>query len=94
MEPHCGPYGHQLAPHRPNLLRARFRKGQVMAPDQLEFDKVESVRVVLVLVPLQSGLHGIIVLGAQLIVGTLFVDCHGKGRQEPVAGWKVPYNEG
>jgi hypothetical protein len=37
-----------------------------MTPDQLEFD---GVGVVLVLVPLQSELHGIIVLGAQLVVG-------------------------
>jgi hypothetical protein len=40
-----------------------------MAPDQLEFDKLEGVGVVLVLVPLQGELHGVIVLGAQLIVG-------------------------
>jgi len=40
-----------------------------MGPNQLEFDKLEGVRVILVLVPLQSDLHGIVVLGAQLIVG-------------------------
>jgi hypothetical protein len=41
-----------------------------MGPDQLEFDKVKGVSVVIVLVPLQSSLHDIIVLGAQFIVGT------------------------
>lgn len=41
-----------------------------MGPDQLEFDKVEGVGVVIVLVPLQSGLHDVIVLGAQFTVGT------------------------
>ena len=40
-----------------------------MGPDQLEFDKVEGVGVIVVLVPLQSGLHDIIVLGAQFIIG-------------------------
>lgn len=40
-----------------------------MGPDQLEFDKVEGVGVVVVLVPSQSGLHDIIVLGAQFTVG-------------------------
>lgn len=42
-----------------------------MASDQLKFDELEGVRVVLVLVPLQSCLHDIVVLGTQLIVGTL-----------------------
>lgn len=64
-----------------------------MGPDQLELDKIEGVRVVFVLIPLQSGLHGIIVLGAQLIVGEFRRDCDGKGRQELVAWWEVAYNE-
>ena len=93
METHSGPYGHQLAPHRPDLLRSRFRKGQVMTPDQLEFHEFEGVRVILVLVPLQRGLHGVIVLGAQLIVGTFRRDRHGKGGQEFVTGWEVPDSE-
>ena len=93
METHSGPYCHQLAPHRPYLLRPRFRKGQVMAPDQLELHKLEGVRVILVLVPLQRGLHGVIVLGAQLIVGTFRRDRHGKGGQEFVTGWEVPDGE-
>ena len=61
-----------------------------MTPDQLKFDKLEGVRVVLVLVPSQADLHGIVVLGAQLIIGTLRRGCRGKGRQEPMAGWEVP----
>ena len=64
-----------------------------MGPDQLELDKIEGVRMVLVLVPLQSGLHGIIVLGAQLTVRAFRMDCDGKGRQEFVAWWEVAYNE-
>ena len=40
-----------------------------MAPNQLELNKLKGVRVVVVLVPLQSGLHDIVILGAQLIVG-------------------------
>ena len=64
-----------------------------MAPDQLQFDKLEGVRIVLVLVPLQSDLHGIVVMGAQFIVGTFRLDCRGKGRQEFVAGWEVSYGQ-
>jgi len=70
VKPHGGTRCHQFTLHGPNLLRARLRKGQVMGPDQLEFDKVEGVGVVIVLVPLQSGLHDVIVLGAQFTVGT------------------------
>lgn len=69
MEPHSRADGHQFTPNRPNLLRVRLRKGQVMAPNQLELNKLKGVRVVVVLVPLQSGLHDIVILGAQLIVG-------------------------
>ena len=70
MEPHGSPYGHQFTLHRPNLLRARLREGQVVGSDQLEFNEVEGVRIFIVLVPLQSGLHDIIVLGAQFTIGT------------------------
>jgi len=40
-----------------------------MGPDQLELDKVKGVGIVIVLVPLQSGLHDVVVLGAQFTVG-------------------------
>ena len=70
MEPHGGPYGHQFTLHRPNFLRARLGEGQVVGPDQLEFDEVEGVGIFIVLVPLQSGLHDIIVLGAHFTIGT------------------------
>lgn len=69
VETHGSPNGHQLPSHTPNLLHVRLRKGQVVGPDQLKFDQLEAVRVVLVLVPLQGGLHDIIVLGAEFIVG-------------------------
>ena len=90
VEPHGGPYSHQFTPHRPNLLRARLRKGQVMAPDQLELDKFEGVRVVLVFVPLQSGLHGVVVMGAQFVVTGFGRESRGKGCQKLMAGWEVP----
>ena len=61
-----------------------------MGPGQLKFNKLEGVRVVLVLVPLQGQLHSFVVSGAQLIVGAFRRGCCGKGRQEPVAGWEVP----
>ena len=49
--------------------------------------------MVLVLVSLQSGLHGMIVLGAQLIVRVFRLDRDGKGGQELVTWWEVAYNE-
>jgi len=64
-----------------------------MRSDQLKFDKLEGVRVVLILVPSQSSLHGIVVLGTELVVGTFRLDRRRKGRQEMVAGWEVPYGE-
>ena len=69
MEPHGCRYGHQFTLHRPNLLRARLRKGQVVGPNQLEFDEIKGIGVVIALVPLQSSLHDIIVLGAEFIIG-------------------------
>ena len=93
VEPHRSPHGHQFAPHGPDLLRARLRKRQVVAPDQLKFDKLEGVRVFFFLVPLQGDLHGVVVLGAQLIVGTFRLGRRGKGRQESVAGWEVPNSQ-
>ena len=93
MEPHRGPHGHQLAPHGPDLLRACLREGQIMAPDQLKFDKLERVRVVLVLVPLQGDLHGVVVLGAQFIIGTFRLGRRGEGRQEAMTGREVPNGE-
>ena len=41
-----------------------------MGPNQQELDKVEGVEVVLVPVPLQSGLHDVVVLGAQFVITT------------------------
>ena len=40
-----------------------------MTPNQLELYKLKGVRLVVVLVPSQSGLHDIVVLGTQLIIG-------------------------
>ena len=94
VEPHGSPHGHQLTLYRPNLLRVRLGKRQIMAPNQLELHKLKGVRIVVVFVPLQSGLHEIVVLSAQLIVSAFRVYCGGEGGQELMAGRQVPYNEG
>ena len=94
MESHGSPHGNQLTPDRPNFLRTRLRKGQVVAPDQLELHKLKGVRVVVVLVPSQSGPHDIIVLGAQLVVRAFRRDRRGKGGQEFMTEWEVADNEG
>lgn len=64
-----------------------------MTSHQLELHKLKGVRAVVVLVPLQSILHDIVVLGAQLIVGAFRRDGRGKGGQEFMAGREVPYDE-
>ena len=60
-----------------------------MASDQLELDKFEGVGAVLVLVPLQSRLHGVIVMGAQFVVTNFRWESRGKRCQEFMAGWEI-----